>query len=97
MSRNAFDSLVREMNEAEDYKANVRMERQAAAAGNCSYCGEELELRYMTEQDGDWYCADCYTPKEEDDEPQLCSACNGSGEGMYDGTRCHYCHGRGTE
>ncbi len=24
-----------------------------------------------------------------------CSACNGSGEGMYDGTRCHTCRGFG--
>ena len=32
-------------------------------------------------------------PEEED---ELCTACNGSGEGQYDGTRCSYCHGRGT-
>lgn len=24
-----------------------------------------------------------------------CSCCNGSGEGMYDGSRCPECHGRG--
>lgn len=33
----------------------------------------------------------------EDDEPQLCAACNGSGEGMYDGTRCRYCNGTGED
>lgn len=27
----------------------------------------------------------------------ICSACNGSGEGMADGTRCRECNGRGTE
>lgn len=27
----------------------------------------------------------------------ICVHCNGSGEGMYDGTTCHYCKGRGEE
>lgn len=26
---------------------------------------------------------------------ELCSTCNGSGEGMHDGTICHVCRGRG--
>lgn len=26
-----------------------------------------------------------------------CPACNGSGEGMYDGTRCRQCNGTGVE
>jgi DnaJ-class molecular chaperone len=30
------------------------------------------------------------------DDP-ICSACNGSGEGQHDGTRCYKCHGRGVE
>ena len=30
-------------------------------------------------------------------EPSICIACNGSGEGMYDGTRCRSCGGSGTE
>ena len=30
-------------------------------------------------------------------EPSICTACNGSGEGMYDGTRCRSCGGSGTE
>lgn len=30
----------------------------------------------------------------EDDWP-LCSACNGSGEGMFDGSRCRTCGGLG--
>lgn len=28
-------------------------------------------------------------------ETDLCSACNGSGEGSYDGARCSVCGGRG--
>lgn len=31
-----------------------------------------------------------------DDEP-LCPTCNGSGEGMYDGSRCSSCRGTGVE
>lgn len=27
----------------------------------------------------------------------MCVHCNGSGEGMYDGTTCHYCNGKGEE
>lgn len=33
----------------------------------------------------------------DDDEPGFCTACNGSGEGMYDGSRCFKCKGRGVE
>lgn len=32
---------------------------------------------------------------EPDDEEGICPGCDGSGEGMYDGTRCMTCHGRG--
>ena len=32
---------------------------------------------------------------EEADEPGYCSACNGSGEGSYDGSVCRSCKGRG--
>lgn len=31
----------------------------------------------------------------ESDEPEICATCNGSGEGMYDGTRCSSCGGSG--
>ena len=34
---------------------------------------------------------------DEEDEALICTACNGSGEGMHDGTSCHSCHGRGVE
>jgi len=30
-------------------------------------------------------------------EPSICTACNGSGEGQYDGTRCRSCGGSGVE
>lgn len=30
-----------------------------------------------------------------EDEPEICPRCNGSGEGMYDGSRCGYCKGTG--
>lgn len=33
----------------------------------------------------------------EDDEDDICPACNGSGEGMYDGSTCYKCHGTGSE
>ena len=32
---------------------------------------------------------------EEEEYESLCSACNGSGEGRYDGTRCRSCKGKG--
>jgi len=35
--------------------------------------------------------------RETDEDEVLCSHCNGSGEGMYDGTRCTSCKGSGVE
>lgn len=34
-------------------------------------------------------------PPDLDRELEQCSACSGSGEGRYDGTRCQYCNGKG--
>lgn len=31
----------------------------------------------------------------DDYEPDICSACNGSGEGMHDGSTCRNCKGKG--
>ncbi len=31
----------------------------------------------------------------DDDEPDTCGSCNGSGEGMYDGSTCSTCRGKG--
>lgn len=43
---------------------------------------------------------DEYTPDPPDDngekyEEVICTDCSGSGEGMYDGTRCSTCRGKG--
>ena len=32
-----------------------------------------------------------------DDDAPICAGCNGSGEGMFDGTRCSSCGGSGVE
>ena len=34
---------------------------------------------------------------DEDDGYEICHRCNGSGEGMYDGSTCGYCKGTGEE
>jgi hypothetical protein len=39
--------------------------------------------------------ADNLKDKDGDGEEEICSACNGSGEGMYDGSRCSTCGGHG--
>lgn len=38
-----------------------------------------------------------YTAGDEDEtaEGEICSNCNGSGEGQYDGTTCDSCKGKG--
>lgn len=33
----------------------------------------------------------------DDDEPGYCPQCAGSGEGQWDGSTCHACHGSGVE
>ncbi len=35
--------------------------------------------------------------QDDDDDPIICATCNGSGEGMHDGSRCSSCHGSGHE
>jgi len=34
---------------------------------------------------------------ESEDEEPYCTACNGTGEGQYDGSRCRGCNGSGVE
>ena len=34
--------------------------------------------------------------EEQEEEEPICPSCNGSGEGQWDGSRCHQCKGRGT-
>ena len=61
--------------------------------GTCSYCGEEMDMELL---DKDSRCPDCKEDDKDDGEPEICGYCNGSGEGLYPGTRCHYCQGSGT-
>jgi len=60
--------------------------------GTCDYGGEEV-LAYLLDRDR--RCPEC-NDNDDLEVPELCTQCNGSGEGMYDGTRCTTCHGRGT-
>lgn len=46
-----------------------------------------LEISAKDEYGGD--------PIDPDYEPELCSACNGSGEGRYEGSNCSVCNGKG--
>jgi hypothetical protein len=49
----------------------------------------------MIEDDDD--CHHCGQDADDCDEDQsgICSTCNGSGEGQYEGATCYRCHGRG--
>ena len=38
---------------------------------------------------------DMNATEPEEGEEGICPGCSGSGEGMYEGTRCMTCHGRG--
>lgn len=68
--------------------------------GTCDYCGVELPMKELTKDGGDHRCPACEKAHQErlaaQDEPEICSHCNGSGEGMYYGTRCMRCQGTGT-
>lgn len=47
---------------------------------------EEFELDQLAGEDND---------EDEDDHDDTCPTCDGTGEGMYDGTRCRRCNGSG--
>jgi len=55
----------------------------------------QYEYEYEYDDDEDDYMADDDGFREADYEPGICPACNGSGEGQHDGTRCSMCRGRG--
>lgn len=57
----------------------------------CQICNQERSSGDQTEIG--WVCDECWEANQED--PGLCSSCNGSGEGMFDGSRCSSCHGSG--
>lgn len=61
----------------------------------CTFCGDEYSVTDLTFFDGDWLCPVCHKELTEEQEAELCSNCNGSGEGQYDGTICTKCKGRG--
>lgn len=53
-----------------------------------------LEAEMNTEDfDGEYDANDVYS--ESNKERDICPACNGSGEGMYDGGSCSNCKGSG--
>ena len=47
--------------------------------------------------DDDYHVDDYYEPEPERNhgEMVICATCNGSGEGMYDGSVCSTCRGKG--
>lgn len=55
-------------------------------------CGDALTLRDASEQ-----LESEIDAQDNINNPPLCSACNGSGEGQYDGTRCRSCGGSGAD
>ena len=54
-------------------------------------------LRVLHDMNQDDDSADSFNDDapDPDHEPEQCPACSGSGEGRYDGTKCHHCNGRG--
>ena len=64
--------------------------------GTCDFCGEEFPMNELTDIGGDNYCPGCHPESDSDDGPDICGTCNGSGEGMYDGSACSACGGGGT-
>ena len=52
----------------------------------CDTCGEEI--------DHEGVCDGCQHVADEEDDG-YCTYCAGTGDGMYDGTRCHFCGGKG--
>ena len=62
--------------------------RQARRAKRCDFRLMERD-DYWTQLDDEPNAPTCAT------ESVICSTCNGSGEGMYDGSTCRTCRGDG--
>lgn len=72
----------------------------------CYECGESCEIEERYYLDGEEVSSDTEGAEmvevsvccgaEYDDDPPTCPSCSGSGEGMYDGTTCSTCHGKGS-
>jgi hypothetical protein len=84
-----FTAVVQEVKKREYVECDTEDDCMEVAEWNASFYG------------GDWLIPELFHNGEvlyetdDDDEPSICSACNGSGEGFSDGTRCHKCKGRG--
>jgi RecJ-like exonuclease len=59
----------------------------------CSDCGREWTPDDGIDIHGECPADDC--PSHDDDSDVICSNCSGSGEGMYEGSRCSRCGGSG--
>lgn len=56
---------------------------------NISIVEGKVVIRFVQESE------EVYEEEDDDDEDDICSSCNGSGEGMYDGSTCGVCGGSG--
>lgn len=60
----------------------------------CKDCDEEVEV--FCDGDNPMMCPECRSVDNfEEIVDELCTSCNGSGEGYYDGSRCVICNGSG--
>ena len=64
----------------------------------CDGCGansDDLTIEVEVPDDFNFYEDTFDLASLESDDPESCATCSGSGEGMYDGTRCPACGGKG--
>ena len=71
----------------------------------CDWIEDRGHLSRVTTgpEDSAWYCTLCGSLDVDSvdvichdcSEPEICTDCDGTGEGHADGTRCWTCHGRG--
>ena len=56
---------------------------------------ENLYIQLDDLEDEIRYIKSCIEELEDELEGEICTGCNGSGEGGYDGTTCWHCKGKG--